>query len=404
MSEASRDDVTVDFDHHSPAISVDPYPTWEALRGKCPVTWTDAHDGFWILTGFGCVSQASRDDDTFLSGPPGVGIPSYGIDAQIPLETDAPMTQKYRRVLQTRFSPVAATAAEPVIRRIADDLVDAFIERGECDFITDLATPTPARFILRLLGFDESRWSEFVHWVHCIVHDVTNDPESALNGATSLYGAILELLEERRTTGLRDDVVSELLRAEIDGAPLDDDVITNYTMLLILGGLDTTSASLGNALVRLDRQPELRKRLLAQPELVPQAVEEFLRIDSPVQALARTVARDIEVCGQELKAGDRALLVWAAANRDPAEFPRPDVVDFERAVNRHVTFGVGLHRCLGSNYGRSIFRIMLETVLARTPDYHLVGDPDQYRYEDIGVVWAHAHLPARFTPGPRLSA
>jgi len=397
-----KDDVTVDFDHHSSAISVDPYATWTALRSKCPVTWTKAYDGFWILTDFATVSQASRDDETFISGPPGVGIPSYGIDAQIPLETDAPMTQKYRRILQRQFSPAAAAEAEPVIRQIADELVDAFIERGECDFITELATPTPARFILRILGFDENRWKEFTDWVHCIVHNVTVDPESALLAGAAIYGAILELMEERRSGGFRDDIVSELMQSELDGAPLDEDVIANYTLLLLFGGLDTTSSALGNALVRLDRQPELRRRLLDRPDLMPQAVEELLRIDAPVQALARTVARETELAGCPMKAGDRALLSWAAANRDPVAFEQPDVVDFERAENRHVTFGVGLHRCLGSNYGRSMFRIMLETVLARMPDYRLVGEPDEHRFEDIGVVWGHTHLPARFTPGPKL--
>ena len=397
----SRDEVTVDFDHHSAAISVDPYSTWTTLRSKCPVTWTKAHDGYWVLTGFAEVSEASRDDDTFRSGPT-VGIPSYGVDGQIPLDTDAPMTQKYRKILQQQFSPAAATQAEPVIRQITADVMDAFIERGECDLIADLATPVPARFILRILGFDEERWEEFADWVHCIVHNVTNDPESALEAGVASYGAILELMEERRASGLRDDIVSQLLRSTIDGEPLDDDAIANYMMLLLFGGLDTTASALGHALVRMHRQPELRRQLLDRPELVRAAIEEFLRVDSPVQALGRTLSTDCEMAGLELKAGDRALLCWAAANRDPAEFPNPETVDFERAVNRHLTFGVGLHRCLGSNYGRTMFRIMLEAVLARIPDYQLTSDPDEHHFEDIAAVWGHTHLFARFTPGPKV--
>ena len=399
----SRDEVTVDFDHHSSAISVDPYATWTALRSACPVTWTKAHDGYWVLTGFAEVSEASRDDDTFRSGPT-VGIPSYGVDGQIPLDTDSPMTQKYRRILQQQFSPAAATAAEPILRKIADELVDGFIERGECDFITDFTTPLPARFILRILGFDEERWEEFTGWVHDIVHNVTNDPASAINAALSLYQAIFAVIGERRSAGLGDDILSQLIRSEIDGVPLDDHTITGYTTLLIFGGLDTTSSAAGNALVRLDRQPELRRQLLERPELMPAAIEEFLRIDSPVQALGRTLSRDIEMAGCPMKSGDRALLSWAAANRDPAEFENPDEVDFQRPNNRHMTFGVGLHRCLGSNYGRSMFRIMLETILARMPDFQLLGDPDQERFADVGVVYGHTHLPARFTPGPKVGA
>lgn len=402
MSTWSRDDVTVDFDHHSSAISVDPYATWAELRSKCPVAWTKAHEGYWVLTGFAEVYEGTRDDDTFRSAPT-VGIPSYGVDGQIPLDTDSPMTQKYRRLLQQQFSPAAAHAAEPALRDIADSLIDGFIERGECDFIADLTTPLPARFILRIVGFDEGRWEEFTGWVHDIVHNVTNDPAAAINAALALYQAIFAMIGERRETGLRDDILSQLVRSEIDGAPLDDHIITGYTTLLIFGGLDTTSSAVGNALVRLDRQPELRRQLLDRPELVPAAVEEFLRIDAPVQALGRTLSRDTEMAGCPMKAGDRVLLSWAAANRDPAEFENPDQVDFERSANRHMSFGVGLHRCLGSNYGRTMFRVMLEAILARMPDYRLVGDPDRERFADIGVVYGHTSLPARFTPGSRRS-
>ncbi|HVW31294.1 MAG TPA: cytochrome P450 [Acidimicrobiia bacterium] len=135
---------------------------------------------------------------------------------------------------------------------------------------------------------------------------------------------------------------------------------------------------------------------------MPAAVEEFLRIDAPVQALGRTLSRDVEMAGCPMRAGERVLLSWAAANRDPAEFPNPDTVDFERRTNRHMTFGVGLHRCLGSNYGRTMFRIMLETILTRMPDFELVGDPDQARFSDVGVVYGHTSLPARFPPGPKV--
>lgn len=401
-SSPSKADLTVDFDHHSPDLSTNPYETWTALRSKCPVTWTDAYDGFWVVTGYEEVSQASRDDAAFLSGPPGgTGIPDYGIGYQIPLETDAPMTQKYRKILQSRFTPAAATAAEPTIRAIAQELVDEFIERGSCDLINEYSTPLTARFILRILGFDEHRWAEFTHWVHTLVHSVTSDPDAAAVAIMEFYGAVSELIAARRAAP-EDDIVSELVQAEIDGEPLDDDTVANYTMLLVLGGLDTTSASLGNVAVRFDRQPELRQRLLDQPELLGEAIEELLRIDSPVQALARTVAHDTELGGVELREGDRCLLAWAAANRDPSQFPDPDEVDLEREGNRHLTFGVGLHRCLGSNFGRTMLRVMVDTMLARFPDVSPTEDPDQHRYPDAGVVWGHRSLPVRFTPGARL--
>jgi hypothetical protein len=368
------------------------------------VTWTPTYEGFWVITGYDEVAKASRDDATFSSGPPGgTAIPNYGIGSQIPLETDPPMTQKYRKILQRHFSPGAATASEAAIRAIADELVDQFIEHGECDLIKEYSEALPARFILRILGFEEDRWSDFTEWVHTLVHSVTSDPDAAAIAIMNLYGAVTDLMAARRAEPL-DDIMSELIRAEIDGEPLEDDVIANYALLLVLGGLDTTSASLGNVAVRIDRDPELRKQLVENPDLVADGVEEMLRIDSPVLALARTVRCDTELGGQHLKAGDRALLVWAAANRDPAQFNEPDQLDLTREDNRHLTFGVGLHRCLGSNFGRSMLRIMVETLLIRLPDFSIVGNPDEHRYDDAAVVWGHTSLPVRFTPGPRVSA
>jgi cytochrome P450 len=383
--------VNTSFDHHSSDIAVDPYPHYKSMRDQCPIVWSDAYQGFWVFLGYQAVWNASRDDATFLSSPPGVGIPDYPIRPQIPLETDAPMTQKLRAILHHHFSPAAVQRLEPTIRELANELVDAFVAKGECDFIVDFAQPLPARTVLRMLGYEEHRWAEF--------------PDGAFTAAFALYEEIKGNIAKRKEEGLGDDLVSVLLTATLDGEPLDEEIAIDYILLLLFGGLDTTTSALGNALVRIQAHPEIRDQLLADASLLDDGIEEFLRLDSPVQALARTLAHDTEMCGQHLKQGDRALLVWAAADRDPEQFPEPDELRLDRTGNRHVAFGVGLHRCLGSNLGRTMFRIMLETVLERLPDYELTDDPAQYRFADASSVYGLHHLPARFSPqAPRHTA
>jgi hypothetical protein len=383
--------VVTDFDQHSPVLAVDPYPSYQAMREQCPVVWSEAYNGFWVVLGHKQVWDASRDDATFMSGPPGVAIPDYPVRPQIPLETDAPMTQKYRAILHHQLSPAAVKVLEPSIRQTADELMDALVAKGEGDFIVDFAQPLPARTILRMLGYDEDRWAEFVDLIHTLVHCITSDPEKTFTAAFTLYEEIKRNIEERKSAGL----VSVILASEIDGQPFDEEIAIDYVLLLLLGGLDTTTSALGNAMVRMQRHPEIRARLLADPSLLDAAVEEFLRLDSPVQALARTLTTDAEMCGQQLKKGDRALLVWAAADRDPEVFANPDEFSLERGSNRHVAFGVGLHRCLGSNLGRVMFRVMLETVLARTPRFELTEDPDHCRFEDASAVYGLHRLPGR---------
>lgn len=394
--------VTVDFDHHAPDQAIDPYPMLEKLRSTCPVAWSGSHGGFWVLTDFESVYRATRDHETFRSNPC-VTIPPFPKPRPlIPQETDSPDAQKWRRIVSQEFTPDATSRLESQIYAIANDMIDRVIETGRCDLIQDLAIPLPARLILRMLGFDEERWAEFAGWVHTIAHGMTPQgfDETVLQAAMEFYAAIWAVIEDRKVNGLRDDVVSKLVAGEFDGRPLSDEELIDYTMLLLFGGLDTTSGGVGNALVRIDQQPELRRRLLDQPELIPVAVEEFLRLFTPAQCQARTVSTDIEIRGQMIRAGERVLAHWGAANRDPAAFPNPDEVDLDRVENKHLGFGVGLHHCLGAPLGRAMFRVILELVLTRMPDYELTDDPDSHRYGDAGTVYGLHTLPARFTPGP----
>jgi hypothetical protein len=390
--------VVVDFDHHSGDIAADPYPVYAQVRERCPVAWSEHYGGFWAITDYACVHAASQDGDTFNSAP-GVGLPlmPYGIP-NVPIDTDDPQTRQYRDILLGRYSPRNTERQRPRIEQIADELIDGFAPAGECDIVTDFAMPLPARMILRQLGFPEENWAWFVSRVHAYAHASVNDPDASMRAGLELASAVADAVAERRRDGTRDDQISDLMLGSVDGQQLTDEQVISYALLLIFGGLDTTTGALSNALIVLDRESELRNRLIEHPEDIPRAIEEFLRFDAPVQGLGRTLSRDTELAGQQLRKGERALLVWAAANRDPAMFGRPDEIDIDRPGNRHMSFGVGPHRCLGSTLGRLMFRVMLEKVLARLPDFRVVGDPAQTRYADAAYIYASHRLPITFTP------
>jgi cytochrome P450 len=391
----------IDLDHHSSEFREDPYGAFRRMRDSgCPVAYTNAHGGFWAMVDYAPVFDATRDDDLFSSCP-AVGIPPNPVSIPIlPIETDPPETRELRQVTLRQFSPASAERLRPVATEITTELIDAFIDRGECDIVGELTTPMPARLILRLLAFDESRYREWVSWVHSTVHDRTHDPEKAAAAGMEMFAEIGKHIEQRRSGGLGDDLFSDIMRGTLNDKPLDDVQITMYGFLMMLGGMDTTSGLTGNVLLRLCDDDGLRRQLLAEPELINHGTEEFLRLFTPTMGLARTVTADAEFHGHQLRAGDRAILMWAAANRDPAVFDEPDKVDLRRAnARKHMAFGVGIHRCLGSHFARMMFQVMLGQILERLPDFALAGRPE--RFEDAGDVYAVRTLPIKFTPATR---
>ncbi|MGV0793487.1 cytochrome P450 [Mycolicibacterium sp. XJ1819] len=394
--------VTESFDHHSPEFRECPHETIAEMRSRCPVTRSTEYGGFWALLDYQSVFDAARDDDLFNSYPTN-GIPPSGAPYPIlPIETDPPLTQKLREITLSAFSPKQAERLRPRVRQMARTMVNEFIERGHCDIVGELTTPLPAKLILHMLGFDESEYMRWVRWVHSMVHDRTHDQEKSGAAVMELFGEIYKHMSERRESGeLGDDLFGRILNGRIDDVPLDDTQILMYTVLMLLGGMDTTSGLTGNVLFAMTEQPELREALLADPERIHTATDEFLRVYTPTLGLARTLSRDTEFHGAQLKEGDRAILMWAAANRDPAMFENPDVCDLNRHNSRkQMAFGVGIHRCLGSHLARVMFQEMLGEILQRLPDFRLDGEPA--RFEDAGEVWAMRKLPIAFTPGPRL--
>jgi cytochrome P450 len=368
------------------------------------VAWTEAHGGFWVVSGYDQVVAAAKDDYTFISSE-GVTIPRAPFRV-IPIELDPPEFIGLRRTLNPPFSPGAVALLAPDVQRITTELIDAFIEEGSVEFVSGLARPLPGRMTLRLVGFDESRWSEF----HRAVHSIIGESGFGAKGAEEIRAAALagrkwqrerieELIQERRANPA-DDLTSMLIEAQIDGSKLSDDDLADTINLLLDGGLDTTASSITFALLHMSRYPDLKSRLIDDPGLMTSAVEEFLRLDAPVQGLARTVSRDCEFAGQEMSKGQRMLVLWASANRDAVAFERPDELDIGRANNRHVTFGIGNHKCIGAHLARLMLRIALEQVLARLPDFK-IDEETVERAPDVGTIYSFHRAQATFTPGPR---
>jgi cytochrome P450 len=278
--------------------------------------------------------------------------------------------------------------------------LDEVIETGEIDFVEDLTSPVPGIFTAAFLGIDVSEWERYAMPFHDVVAYAPMTPEfdAARQSSADVVRLLREVVADRRADP-RDDFISRLCGATIDGVPVEEERVVEMAHVTLAGGVDTTTALTSNALYWLGRHPEERQRLADDPALIPLACEEFVRVFAPVPALARTVTTDVELGGQHLSPGERVLLMWSSANRDDTVFEQPDEVLIDRFPNRHAAFGLGAHRCIGSNFARFEFGIMLEQVLQRLPDYTLVDGAR--RYPAAGVTNGWATIPARFTPGPR---
>jgi len=400
--ESRSDNLASQLDQHSDHFRENVYDIYGELRRQCPMVHSEKWGGFWAFLDYDDVYDAEQVSEIFSSGA-GKEVPGVpGSIPFIPIDYDPPLVQDYRKIALPFFSPGAAKALEPTFRELTTELIDEFIESGEADIIGQLTTPLPARWILQLLGFDESRWREWVEWIHGTVHELATNPEKSAAAAGEIYANITTEIAKRRTEGYGDDLLSVLMQGEVNGTPLDDVQVLGYAFLMLLGGMDTTSGLTGNALVRLEEQPELRERLIREPSVLPKATEEFLRHDTPTQGLPRIVTKDCEFKGQQFSAGERVLLMFAAANRDPKVFEDPDQINFDRVSNRHLAFGAGPHRCMGSNHARVMFQVMMSEILTRLPDYTISGEIE--RFDDAGSVYAVRRLPIRFTPGTRLGS
>ena len=377
-------DWATDYDIFDPGYVRDPAPVWDELRGECPVAHTERWGGSWMPTRYEDVVAIAHDVDRFSSreitvAPRGYSVDSAAADIKAPpISSDPPEHLWARRLILPGFSPKSVAKYEPYTRDLCRSLIDGFVSLGHADAAEGYAQQIPVRVIAQMLGIDESMSDQFTTWVRGVLELGLQDPVLREKSRNELIGFFAAELADRKANP-RDDLISELLAAEVEGEPVSDVHILGTLGLLLIAGIDTTWSGIGSSLWHLATHPEDRQRLAREPELIPTAIEELLRAYSPV-TMARIVNDDTEVNGACMHAGERILLSFPAANRDPEAFPDADKVIIDRAVNRHVAFGVGIHRCAGSNLARMELRVALEEWLARIPDFRLADGAE--------VTWA----------------
>jgi cytochrome P450 len=390
----------VDFDHHSERHAREGLSEEKQLRSECPVAWSPHHDGFWVVSTHKELTEALRNHKVFSNKT--LTIPPLQGHRPIPDQTDPPEWNGYRRILNPRFSPGAVHRMIPRIQDIARAVVDGVIEDGQADLLLDIASPVTALVTLDILGMPWRDWRIYAEPVHTTVWAPPESPEYAesVRGLELIHHKIAGEISSHRADP-RDGLISYLLTAEIDGRLLSDTELHDIVMQLLFGGLDTTSNLLAGTFVYLDDHRELHQRLLENDDVLATATEEFLRWVSPSLAIARTATSSTQLGDQKLEAGQSCLFLYRSANRDPAMFKNPDDVDVERSPNRHVGFGVGIHRCLGSNLARVVFRTVLREVLSRMPDYR-VNRSRAKPYPRLSLINGYISVPISFSPGLRL--
>jgi cytochrome P450 len=400
----------VDFDHHSSRYA-DQWPEMTRdMRAQCPVTHTSNWGGFYVVTAYDALRGVILDDATFSSAktvaglgadcPIGITIPPAPY-SHVPIDLDPPDNRPYRKLLDPVFSPKQSRAWEPFVREAMVACLDNIIESGTGDIVLDIANPIPALLTCKIMGLPMEDWRYYAEPMHEAVYTPPGTPEAEIVGQKTMvmFGKIAEAVAARRAHP-QDDLITRLVQAEVNGAPMADEVIMAMLVLVLVGGVDTTTSVIANGLRWLAQHPDERERLRHDPELLPHAREEMLRYFTPTQGLARTVTRDAVVAGVPLSLGDRVFMSFAAANRDPVTFDRPDEMILDRMPNPHTTFGLGVHRCLGSNIARVELDVVFSEVLRRIPDY-VVDEGGSKRYTTVGIVNGWERMPFTFTPGRR---
>jgi cytochrome P450 len=388
------------FDYLSPELAATMPATMARMRELCPVARSEEHGGYWVATRYEDVLSVAQHWDTYSSAH-GLSVSrTRAVVRNLPVEADPPEQRLFKRLINPFFTPAAVARWEQPLRALVTRLIDEFIEAGACDFMDAFARPFPSLAFFELAI--NAPAGELEKVAHMASRSSTPTAPDARECWLGLYEWIKEFIGQRRGQPPRGDVVDAVIAAQPGGRPITDDEIIGTVQLLILGGLETTAGALGLMLLRFCHEPQIPALLRGKPELIPKAVEELLRLDPPFVSVARTATRGAELGGQQIEADDKILIHWASANRDGGEFANPDVFDPGRERNRHLSFGVGPHRCAGSNLARLNLRIALEELLRRLADIRLAGGA-QIRFH-AGLTRSPLSLPIEFTPGPRTAA
>ena len=366
-----------DFDFHGKALDTI-FDDYQTMHESQPVGHSSKYGGFWYIAKSDDIFEAEQDPETWSVGP-SMLLPSFGTEMPlIPIDIDPPTHAGFRKILLSMFTPMAINKLEPgmhtTAQELADEVKQAFSESDVVDASKAFARPYPTIIFSRLAGYPEADWPMFDQWIDDIIYERTKDPDKAKQAGDDLIAYVQRLIDDGRAGIVQLGIMGELLDAKVDGRPLTNDELLSYGYLLFLAGLDTTAWAIRSSLWYLAGNKEAQQLLRNEPERIPDAAEEFLRTLSPVQAMARTAKKDTVVRGQEIQAGERVVLVFGAGNRDPEVYEKPNDIDITRENNRHLAFGGGIHRCLGSNLGRKELVISLEHFLATIPEFELADD------------------------------
>jgi len=380
-----------DFDHTDPRWTENPFPIWDELRAKCPVVHTDRFLGVYLPTTYEAVKEISYDTEHFSSRRVVVrNVRPEPPQPAPPITSDPPAHKPAKQILLPPFTPDAMAKLEPRVRAICNELIDAFIDQPGVDAAAHYTKHIPTRAIAHMLGIPEKDGDLFIKWIHEILELGIHDDATLMRAVGDMTAYFAEQIEARKTHPT-DDLISTLMNArDKDGQPLTDAHVQGSLRLLLIAGIDTTWSGIGSSLWHLAKTPADRERLIAEPKLLPTAIEEFLRAYSPV-TMAREVMKETTVSGCPIKPGNMVLLSFPAANRDPAVFPDADKVIIDRKENRHAAFGLGIHRCIGSNLARMEMLVAIEEWLKRIPDFRL--DPSRAVAWSEGTVRGPRQLP-----------
>ena len=406
ITQPAPANLVVDFDIYDQSLA-QPVDTVQErvaeLAGKGPVVYSTAHGGHWIVTRYKEIHEVLRDAETFSSYPNNLVTGPGGMGKFIPIELDPPEHTGYRTALQPLFSPNRMKALTAQIRSVINDLLDGFASKGESEFIADFAHELPTRVFLALMDWPIEDAPLFTEATDVVLVGKPGASEEESQQARAVAGMQMlgyfqKMVDDRRAHP-GDDITSVLIHTEVeleDGKRLlTDEELTRMFFLLLIAGLHTVQGSLAWSIIHLVNNPDQRDALINDDALIPTAVEEILRIEAAVVP-GRCATRDVELGGVQIKKGDQLILMLCSANRDPSEFEEPDDLDLERHPNRHLSFGSGAHRCIGSHLARIELSLALEELHKRIPDYDLVdSDPPLLHASQVRGC---ARLPIRFTP------
>jgi cholest-4-en-3-one 26-monooxygenase len=381
-----------------------PYDLFRELRAEAPVHWNamPGDAGVWAITRYKDVFDVSLDQKTFSSQRAGAILRTmqpdeYEVQKTLLINLDPPVHTKHRRLVSLGFSGKVIRNLEHHVREIATEIIDEIAPLGTCDFVDRVSAELPLQVIVEMVGVPKADRRKVLDWTNTMI--AFDDPEygaaSPLAGqmaAAELFMYANELAEDREKNP-REDLVSILMQAEVEGERLSRADFSAFFMLLLVAGNETTRNLISGGMLALIEHPEQRARLMADRSLLPSAVEEMLRWVSPVNVFRRTATRDTELCGQTIREGDKVALFYASANRDERVFQNPDTFDITRTPNEHLAFGIGPHFCLGANLARLEIRVMFEELLRRLPNLELAGRPERLRSYFINGI---KRMPVRF--------